>query len=336
MSLQVGDQVSFLNEALNGVVNKIIDSKTVEVTTQDGFNIPTLVQELVVTKAKNSVTVGGDKHPAQVGVQQETKISKRTSLEKKDYLCFAQTGGKGTELYILNNTECAKFYVLRVLKQGHWVVAFSGKVSKQSYVFVANYNEQELNDFAKARLETINMDMSLKELDLPTKADIKIKAVKFHKESSFVEVPIIEKNAMLVDASGETVQEVETHEALKKSVENIVVRTLPKPKIIGKIDLSNDKRSRSRGEIDLHIEKLGINGKGKSNGEIVQQQMERCKDFVDKAILAGKREIVIIHGVGTGLLKQEVHKLLKSYYAIKFEKATSRNYGEGATLVHLK
>lgn len=336
MSLQVGDQVSFLNEALNGVINKIIDSKTVEVTTQDGFNIPTLVQELVVTKAKNSAVNNTSSNAIINNDRRETKLTKRTSLEKKDYLCFVQTGGKGTELYLLNNTSSSKYYALRVLKNDEWVLVFAGKVSKQSYVFIANYNEQELNNFAKARLETLNMDMSVKALDLPTKADIKIKAVKFHKESSFVEVPIIEKNAMLVDASGETIQEVETHEALKKSVDNIIVRELPKPKIVGKIDLGSDKRSRSRGEIDLHIEKLGINGAGKTNGEIVQQQMEHCKNFVDKAILAGKREIVIIHGVGTGVLKQEVHKLLKSYYGIRYEKATSRNYGEGATLVHLK
>jgi len=84
------------------------------------------------------------------------------------------------------------------------------------------------------------------------------------------------------------------------------------------------------------VEKLGLNHKGKSNAQIVQMQLSAAKTFVDKSMLAGKREIVLVHGVGNGTLKQEVQKLLKSYYGIKFEQADARIYGEGATLVHLK
>ena len=47
MSFQLGDKVSFLNEALDGIVSKIIDNKMVEVTTKDGFGIPVLITELV-------------------------------------------------------------------------------------------------------------------------------------------------------------------------------------------------------------------------------------------------------------------------------------------------
>ena len=114
------------------------------------------------------------------------------------------------------------------------------------------------------------------------------------------------------------------------------IKPLKSIKVVGKIDLKQEKRGRSRGEIDLHIEKLGVNFKGKSNAQIVQMQLDAAKDFIDKSMLAGKREVVLVHGVGNGTLKQEIHKFLKSYYGIKFEQADARNYGEGATLVHLK
>ena len=84
------------------------------------------------------------------------------------------------------------------------------------------------------------------------------------------------------------------------------------------------------------IEKLNINTKGKSNGEIVQIQLNEAKDFLDKSMLAGKKEIVLIHGVGNGRLKTEIIKMLGGYYGIKSEKADARKFGDGATLVHLK
>ena len=142
---------------------------------------------------------------------------------------------------------------------------------------------------------------------------------------------------MLIDASGASIEEVKTHEELRAAAETITKPKLFKGlKVVGKIDLKQEKRGRSRGEIDLHIEKLGVKVKGKSNAQIVQIQLDVAKDFIDKSILAGKREVVLVHGVGNGTLKKEVHKFLKSYYGIKYEQADARSYGEGGTLVHLK
>jgi hypothetical protein len=53
-------------------------------------------------------------------------------------------------------------------------------------------------------------------------------------------------------------------------------------------------------------------------------------------MLAGKKEIVLIHGVGNGRLKAEIVKMLGGYYGIKSEKADARKFGDGATLVYLK
>lgn len=50
MQFQLGDKVSFLNEKLDGVVSKVINPKMVEVRTEDGFDIPVLVSELVLVQ----------------------------------------------------------------------------------------------------------------------------------------------------------------------------------------------------------------------------------------------------------------------------------------------
>lgn len=334
MSFQVGDKVSFINEALEGVVSKIINKDTVEVTTNDGFGIPVLIEELVKT---GSVQSGYNKESKQSSIQvAESVIPSRANLEKKPYLCFSKEH-KVVNLFILNNTLNSNYYTLRIFKGGEWVLIYSGKVNKNSYVFVSAYEDRELESFKKVLIDSLNVEFSIKEKFLPKSVEVKIKTTKFYKESSYVEIPILEKNALLIDMSG--IKEVNQDERLelKKSVESMAtIKPLKGPKIIGKVDLKQDKRNRNRGEIDLHIEKLGVKYKGKSNAEIVQLQVGAAKSFIDKAMLAGKREVVLVHGVGNGTLKQEVQKLLKSYYGIKFEQADTRNYGEGATLVHLK
>ena len=334
MSLQVGDKVSFINEALDGVVSKIIDKKSVEVTTSDGFGIPVLIAELVKT--------GGVPNEANKPIGKTTGetssniIPTRANLKKKPYLCFAKEE-KVKNLYILNNSGFSTFYSLRIQKGGEWVLIYSGKVNKNSFVFVSAYEDRELDAFGKVLIEALNVEFSIKEKDLPTSTEVKIKSSKFFKESSYVEIPIIEKLALLVDISGETIEDVPVQEELRKSVESMAtIKPLKGLKVIGKIDLKQEKRNRNRGEIDLHIEKLGVSFKGKTNAEIVQLQLNAAKQYIDKSMLAGKKEIVLVHGVGNGTLKQEVQKLLKSYYGIKFEQADARNYGDGATLVHLK
>lgn len=334
MSFQVGDKVSFINEALDGVVSKIINKDTVEITTNDGFGIPVLIEELVKTGGAKS---GDNKESKQSSVQvAESVIPSRANLEKKPYLCFSKED-KVVNLFILNNTPHSNYYTLRIFKGGEWVLIYSGKVNKNSYVFVSAYEDRELESFQKVLIDSLNVEFSIKEKLLPKSVEVKIKTTKFYKESSYVQIPILEKNALLIDVSGIKDVNQDERQELKKSVESMAtIKPLKGPKIIGKVDLKQDKRSRSRGEIDLHIEKLGVNHKGKSNGEIVQLQVGAAKRFIDKAMLAGKREVVLVHGVGNGTLKLEVHKLLKSYYGIRYEQADARNYGEGATLVHLK
>ena len=45
MDFKVGDKVKFLNNVGGGEVNKVVDKKIVEVTTEDGFSLPVLPNE---------------------------------------------------------------------------------------------------------------------------------------------------------------------------------------------------------------------------------------------------------------------------------------------------
>ena len=46
------------------------------------------------------------------------------------------------------------------------------------------------------------------------------------------------------------------------------------------------------------------------NFEIVQLQLNKCHKNIEKAINSDISRIEIVHGIGEGVLKNEVHKIL--------------------------
>ena len=72
-------------------------------------------------------------------------------------------------------------------------------------------------------------------------------------------------------------------------------------------------------KIDLHIEKINSYYHRMKNSEIIQIQMEYCKKELDQAMMKYKKSIEIVHGIGGGVLKSEVHKLLDLYNLTFFE-----------------
>ena len=66
-------------------------------------------------------------------------------------------------------------------------------------------------------------------------------------------------------------------------------------------------------KIDLHIENLSNDFLAMTNFEIVQLQVKKCEDTLIKAINSNAQKLIIVHGIGEGVLKKEVHNLLLSF-----------------------
>ncbi len=89
-------------------------------------------------------------------------------------------------------------------------------------------------------------------------------------------------------------------------------------------------------EIDLHIYELVDKPKDLSNAEMVQIQIFRLEQFVQNCMEQFVNEFVIIHGVGEGVLKLEVRKVLDSHGNMEYDDANYREYGSGATQVKIR
>ncbi len=96
------------------------------------------------------------------------------------------------------------------------------------------------------------------------------------------------------------------------------------------------KRENSAGtgtrEIDLHL------GSGYSGRDAVERQLARFRGELESAVRRGDREIIFIHGVGSGKLREEIREILSDNYpSFIFQDAPFSRYGYGgATLVTIK
>jgi dsDNA-specific endonuclease/ATPase MutS2 len=138
------------------------------------------------------------------------------------------------------------------------------------------------------------------------------------------------KNELIVTAANKTIenaifntdlesvkQEKETH---KKKATTVV-----KPK----------ERHAPKFEVDLHIHHLTDSTKGMTNFDMLNLQLDTARRQLEFAIRKRIPKMVFIHGVGEGVLRQELETLLGRYNNVKYYDADYKTYGLGATEVRI-
>jgi hypothetical protein len=93
----------------------------------------------------------------------------------------------------------------------------------------------------------------------------------------------------------------------------------------------------ARSVVDLHIEKLSNNWQHLSNFEILTIQLKEFEKWYDLAIAHRQPSLIVIHGVGKGKLKDEIHDELKLKKEVKyFVNQYDARFGYGATEILFK
>jgi dsDNA-specific endonuclease/ATPase MutS2 len=88
-------------------------------------------------------------------------------------------------------------------------------------------------------------------------------------------------------------------------------------------------------EVDLHIHHLTNSTRSMSNYDMLNLQLDTATRQLEFAIRKRIPKIVFIHGVGEGVLKQELETLFGRYNNVKFYDADYKTYGLGATEVRV-
>lgn len=103
------------------------------------------------------------------------------------------------------------------------------------------------------------------------------------------------------------------------------------------------KQSRSsesahlRTVVDLHIDKLTDNWKSLPVPEILDMQLSAFEKFYENALHHHQGSLIVIHGVGTGRLRDEIHDILRQKKEVKsFVNQFHPLYGFGATEIYFQ
>ena len=151
------------------------------------------------------------------------------------------------------------------------------------------------------------MDFSIGDKILFKKDSLKGKIVKIN---SLYKVTVLTEDGFEINVSKSDLVKIASGTDKYNSYgNNFNVKDIEKKKNIPQ----RNQRSQNFLKVDLHIELLTPNYHYMDNFEIVQLQLNECHKNIEKAINSDISRIEIVHGIGEGVLKNEVHKILRNY-----------------------
>ena len=103
------------------------------------------------------------------------------------------------------------------------------------------------------------------------------------------------------------------------------------------VSATRENLSPARSVVDLHIEKLTDNWKHLSNFDILTTQLNAFEKYYELALAHRQPELIVIHGIGEGRLRDEIHERLRLKDDVKsFVNQFHHSYGYGATGIYFK
>jgi hypothetical protein len=348
--LKIGDKVKFLNDVGGG---KIVgfQSKTIAVVENyDGFEIPVLINQLIkmedvdAPKGINRDFSKKPEPPKAVEKAPEPEPQHKAEIipgndDPKFFMAFYPTNhenpvGGEIEVYLINDSNFSLLYHYSHFDGTTYKTIDSGELEPNTKNYLEGLSQTDLNNLPRFCFRIIPFRKEEKKLTNPVVKEIEVNAVKFYKEKSFTKSSFFKGRAMVFD--------LVTH-PMKEEIDKLTEKDFQK--VVNEKDAENrpeepkkfKKRTTEIVEVDLHIHELIENSNGLSNHEMLQIQMDKFHSEMKSAIEGRVNRIVFIHGVGNGVLKQEIHKKLKSTYAkYFFQDASFQEYGYGATMVILR
>ncbi|MDD3877984.1 MAG: DUF2027 domain-containing protein [Bacteroidales bacterium] len=357
MALNIGDKVSFLNEKGSGIVKKNISHELVSVEIEDGFEIPVMVKELIKLSSPDlpkenfrnetidniTETLNTKTDSAEISTDIISPLYDSLEFSKKSiFLCIEPVNQKkylsdGFRVKLLNYTDYEILFSC-YKKSGFKLNAFNyDACAPQSQYLLAEIDNSQLNDWTNLLFHFLFYaeDLPVKE---PLVKEIKVNHVHFFKDSSFKLCSLTRTICHLITIDEETlIQDFQDEESDLLNISHVPVKDIKKI-MDGTEKVSNmDKKhivAPYIAEVDLHIEQLTDHFSGLSKHEMLTLQINYFLQCLDAAIVHKFKKITFIHGVGQGVLKQEILRIIdENYKNLRIQDGPFKKFGQGATEV---
>lgn len=358
MNFKVGDKVKFLNDHGGGIITKIISSSLVSVQIEDGFEIPTIVSELLKveettqthrqmfmdqtvvrqqpTSPQNPATTGTVEYDDRTS---PLEIFRAKGDDKKGlYLAYLPHDQKWLltgllDIYLVNYTDYEILFSLFLRKpNGAWQGEDYDMVKPNSKILLDSIEREQIEKWSYGILQVLfHKDLSSKVLS-PVSSVFSFKPSKLYRENVYQDSTFISGKAFLLIINEISIQPSVAVSQLDEKFDEEVQQQAAKPKQPEEF-INKHKTSPREAVVDLHIEELIDNHAKMSPTEILNYQLNYFVRCLESGIKNYLTKITFIHGVGEGVLKSKMIEILKEYENIRMKDASMNQFGYGATEV---
>lgn len=335
--MNIGDKVRLIHSKEEGIITRFLKDNVVEVEIEAGFKLPVLRRELaVVSKTENQFFKTTQAVP-QNEVSKQKEVKPVIKADKGIFLAFLPINDKSVSIYLVNNSDWSLPFSLTLNTERIHVGLLGGVLNARS-------------------AQKSNLDLSLK--DMEEWGSFTFRAF-YHVDGPFDERPPLTKKMRVRAGTWSNarkkapVLEQEAYLYQLDSDEIELVKDKPKEQgkklVIDPAKLKEGMMEKKQPEVltktyekpaplvDLHIEALTKNHYSMSNADMLELQMNTFLNKFEQAIASGMDEITFIHGVGNGVLRQEIQRKLSGHKNVGwFEDAQKEKFGYGATKIKIK
>ena len=230
--MKIGDKVRFLSEVGGGKVAGFQGKNIVLVEDEDGFQMPMLINEVVVVGEENYETsrIVEIKSQARQAAQEEeekelepadrpitfkAKPEERKGGDKLSaYLAFVpmeikELSQSRFETYLVNDSNYYLRYVYMTAEGSAWKLRAEGEVEPNCKEFIEEFGREDLNDLEHCCVQLIAYKREKHYLlKPPVNAQVRVDTVKFYKLHAFAENDFFEQPALVYTLIENDVQKV--------------------------------------------------------------------------------------------------------------------------------
>jgi hypothetical protein len=330
MKYQLGDIVLLLHSQEEGEVVEIINDKMVLIDV-NGVRFPVYTDQIdfpYFKRFSEKKIVIPKKEKVYIDNLKKEEVSKKYHVHSGVWLSFLPVFDKDIfeddvvekfKIYLLNQTNEAYDFLYQIKFKGSPDFHLTNTVLPFNEFYLHDIPFEEMNDAPK-----FEFDFSLVNAD---------KKKASHFEATFkIKAKQLFQKIEEMKLKNEPTFSFVLFENYPDKLEEVIPDYNNSQGNLYDVSKVRQKLEPARSVVDLHIEKLTDNWKGLSNFEILTIQLRNFEKFYQLAIAHRQPNLIVIHGVGTGKLRNEIHEILKTKKEVRtFANQYHHNFGFGAT-----
>ena len=373
--MKIGDKVRFLSTTGGGRVAGFQGKNIVLVEDEDGFQIPTMLSDVVLVESDNyqakhvqtskeaeaerernkgksikavltsmmeDDSSNDDNEPIDKPVTFRAPLEERKGGNQLScYLAFVPIDIKEItntrfECYIVNDSNYFVSYSYLCAEGNAWTLRSRGEVEPNTKEFVEEFGREDLNALGRVAVQLIAYKHDKPFTLKPAiEAQFRVDQVKFYKLHTFQENDFFEQHALLYTI----VENDRVARPLVMDAEKLKesLTTTAVPASEKRQPVVRLSKAGDALVVDLHAQELLETTAGMSKTDILNYQLDFFRRTMNEHIREKGKKIIFIHGKGEGVLRAAlVNELRYRYKPCTYQDASFQEFGYGATQITIK